>query len=251
MSSKTDNKVLEGKTILIVGAATGIGKATAELCAQRGATVIVADFNEAEGNATASAINGTFIKTNVTDEANVQALFASVAQTHGKLDGLIQTAGILKGAYMPIEEFDVATFRQVFEVNTVGSFLCAKHATPLLKKGLMPAIILISSAAAASGSSSYAYGTSKGGVSSLGITMAQKLGPEGIRVNVVCPGNITTAMKLSVIEADAIRKGQDPKVAIQEFAATQGLGDPIGVAKLLAFLVSDDADYVRGSINTR
>lgn len=242
---------LKGKIILIVGAATGIGKAAAELCAQRGATVIVADFNEAEGNATASAINGTFIKTNVTDEASVRAMFASVAQAHGKLDGLIQTAGILKGAYTPIEEFDVATFRQVFEVNTVGSFLCAKHATPLLKKGALPCIILLSSGAAAGGSSSYAYGTSKGGVSSLGITMAQKLGPEGIRVNVVCPGNITTAMKLSVIEQDAIRKGQDPKVAIQEFAATQGLGDPIGVAKLLAFLVSDDADYVRGSINTR
>jgi NAD(P)-dependent dehydrogenase (short-subunit alcohol dehydrogenase family) len=58
-------------------------------------------------------------------------------------------------------------------------------------------------------------------------------------------------MKLSVIEADAKRKGQDPQQAIQEFATTQGLGDPIGVAKLLAFLVSDDADYVRGSINTR
>ena len=143
----------------------------------------------------------------------------------------------------------------MFEVNTVGSFLCAKHATPLLKKaavsGALPCIILISSAAAAGGSSSYAYGTSKGGVSSLGITMAQKLGPEGIRVNMVCPGNITTAMKLSVIEQDAIRKGQDPQEAIKEFAATQGLGDPSGVAKLLAFLVSDDADYVRGSINTR
>ena len=242
---------LEGKTILVVGGAAGIGRATAELCSQRGAAVIIADFNAADGAATASAINAAFVQVNVTDEASVQTLCASITQTHGKLDALVQTAGILKGAYVPIEDFDVATFKQVFEVNTVGSFLCCKHATPLLKKGNLPAIILISSAAAAGGSSSYAYGTSKGGVTSLGITMANKLGPEGIRVNWVCPGNISTAMKLSVIEEDAKRKGQDPQVAIQEFAATQGLGDPIGVAKLLAFLVSDDADYVRGSINTR
>jgi NAD(P)-dependent dehydrogenase (short-subunit alcohol dehydrogenase family) len=242
---------LAGKTILVVGGATGIGRATAILCARRGAKVIVADFNATAGKKTAKAAKGTFLQVNVTDEASVQALCASIAKSHKKLDALIQTAGILKGAYTPIEEFDVGTFRQVFEVNTVGSFLCAKHATPLLKKGKLPAIVLISSGAAHSGSSSYAYGTSKGGVSALGITMAQKLGPEGIRVNVVCPGNITTAMKLSVIEADALRKGQDPQQAIQEFAATQGLGDPIGVAKLLAFLASDDADYVRGSINTR
>ena len=65
----------------------------------------------------------------------------------------------------------------------------------------------------------------------------------------VCPGNISTGMKLSVIEQDALLKGQDPKQAVQ--AAANDLGDPLGVAKLLAFLVSDDADYVRGSINTR
>ena len=246
---------LEGKTILIIGGATGIGQATVELCAQRGATVIVADFNEKEGQATAAAAKGTFHQVNVTDEASVKAMFEGVTAAHGKIDALVQTAGILKGAYTPIEDFDINVYRQVVEVNTIGSFLCAKHATPLLKKsgaaGGKPVIVLISSGAAHSGSSSYAYGTSKGGVSSLGITMANKLGPEGIRVNVVCPGNITTAMKLSVIEQEALSKGQDPQEAIKEFGRTQGLGEPIGVAKLLAFLVSDDADYVRGSINTR
>ena len=246
---------LEGKTILIIGGATGIGKATVELCAQRGARVIVADFNEAEGKATAEAAKGTFHSVNVTDEASVKSLFAAIADQYGKIDALVQTAGILKGAYTAIEDFDIDVYRQVIEVNTIGSFLCAKHATPLLKKsgadGGKPAIVLISSGAAHGGSSSYAYGTSKGGVSSLGITMAQKLAPQGIRVNVVCPGNITTAMKLSVIEQEALSKGQDPQEAIKEFGRTQGLGEPMGVAKLLAFLVSDDADYVRGSINTR
>ena len=242
---------LQNKTILVVGGAVGIGQATALLCAERGASAIVADFNATDGQATARAANGSFIQVDVTDEASVKAMCAQIEQTHGKLDGLVQTAGILKGAYLAIEEFDLATFRQVLEVNTVGSFLCAKYATPLLKRGHLPVIVLISSGAAYGGSSSYAYGTSKGGVSALGITMASKLAPEGIRVNVVCPGGINTYMKRSVIEVDAVRQGQDPQAAIDQALQPGGLGEPLGVAKLLAFLVSDEADYVRGSINTR
>ena len=241
---------LQNKTILVVGGAAGIGQATARLCAERGASVIVADFNENDGAATAQAINGAFIQVDVTNEASVQAMCQKIEQSHGKLDGLIQTAGILKGAYVDIEDFDMATFRQVLDVNTVGSFLCAKYAVPLLKRGQLPVIILISSPAAYGVSSSYAYAVSKGGVSALGTTMAGKLAPEGIRVNTVFPGGINTYMKRSVIEADAMRQGQDPQAAVNE-AIGAGLGEPIGVARVLAWLVSDEADYVRGAVTTR
>jgi len=241
---------LRGKTILVVGGATGIGQATALLCAERGADVIVADFNEAEGMATAQAANAAFVHVDVTDEASVKMMAASIAQTHGKLDALVQTAGILKGAYVDLEDLELATLRQVLDVNTVGSFLCAKYAKPLLQKGQKPALILISSPAAYGVSSSYAYAVSKGGVSALGTTMAGKLAPEGIRVNVLFPGGINTYMKRSVIEEDAVRKGQDPKAAVNA-AQSSGLGEPAGVAKVLAFLVSDEADYVRGSVSTR
>jgi len=242
---------LENKTILIVGGAVGIGQATARLCAERGAKVIIADFNTTDGNATATAVNGTFIQTDVTDEASVIAMCAQIEQAHGKLDVLIQTAGILKGAYVPLEEFELATLRQVIDVNTIGSFLCAKYAKPLLQRGHLPVILLISSPAAYGVSSSYAYAMSKGGVSALGTTMAGKLAPEGIRVNVVFPGGVNTAMKRSVIEADAIRKGQDPQAALDKEDQSGGLIDPAGVGKVLAFLASDDAEYVRGSVSTR
>lgn len=241
---------LQNKTILVVGGAAGIGQATAKLCAERGASIIVADFNERDGVATAQAINGTFIQVDVTNEASVQTMCQKIEQSHGKLDGLIQTAGILKGAYVDIEAFTLATFREVLDVNTVGSFLCAKYAVPLLKRGQLPVIILISSPAAYGVSSSYAYAVSKGGVSALGTTMAGKLAPEGIRVNTVFPGGINTYMKRSVIEADAVRQGQDPQAAVNE-AIGAGLGEPIGVARVLAWLVSDEADYVRGSVTTR
>ena len=179
------------------------------------------------------------------------AMCTQIEQSHGKLDVLIQTAGILKGAYVPLEEFDLATLRQVIDVNTIGSFLCAKYAKPLLLRGQLPVMLLISSPAAYGVSSSYAYAMSKGGVSALGTTMAGKLAPEGIRVNVVFPGGVNTAMKRSVIEADAIRKGQDPQAALAKEDQAGGLIDPAGVGKVLAFLASDDAEYVRGSVSTR
>lgn len=240
---------LDKKKILVVGGATGIGRATAIVCAQRGAEVIIGDLDVVEGNATAEACNGFFIELDVTNESNVMDMCESIGRRYLRLDGLVQTAGILRGAYVSIEDFSVDMFRKVLEVNTVGSFLCAKYAMPLLKRSLRPVIVLVSSGAAHGVSSSYAYGTSKGGVSALGITMEGKLAAEGIRVNVVCPGGINTNMKLSVIAEDARRTGQDPEAAVNNASLT--LGDPIGVAKILAFLLSDEADYVRGSIATR
>ena len=235
---------LDNKTVLIVGGAMGIGLSTAELCAERGAHVIIADFNVADGNRSAAKIGGEFYPINVADESSVKATFAQIAQRHAKLDALVQTAGVMKGSFVPLDELSVETFKQTLDINLVGSFLCAKHAAPLLRKGDKPVIVLLSSGAAVAGSSSYAYGASKGGVSSLGITLANKLAPEGIRVNTVLPGNIDTAMKRSVIQAEAERVGPQEQSQLN-------LGEPIGVARLLAFLVSDDADYVRGDIRTR
>jgi NAD(P)-dependent dehydrogenase (short-subunit alcohol dehydrogenase family) len=239
--------MLTNKVILVVGGAAGIGRATAELCAARGAAVIVADRDAIAGAAVAAAFGGLFVPVDVTDAASVQALMAAIAAKYGRLDALIQAAGILKGAYTPVDEFPLETWLAVMDVNVTGSFLCAKHATPLLKQAGGGVIVLISSGAAVGGSSSVAYGASKGGVNGLGITLAQKLAPEGIRVNVVMPGNIDTGMKRSVIVAEAEKSGKP----LADALAASRLGTPEGVAKILAWLVSDDADYVRGMISTR
>ena len=239
--------VLQDKIILVVGGATGIGRATARLCSECGAKLIIADLAADEGQKAAAETGGLFIQVNITDETQVTALAQKVSDTYGRVDVLIHTAGILQGAFVPLAEFSVETFRRVWDVNVTGTFLVVQHITPLLKKSQRGVAILTSSGAATGGSSSFAYGSSKGGVTSFAITLANRLESEGIRVNVLSPGNIDTAMKRSVIAADAEMRGVD----YEQSLASSRLGSPEGIAKILAFLASDDADYVRGVISTR
>ncbi len=240
---------LASKIILVVGGAAGIGRATAQLCADRGATVIVADRDRANGQPLAERIRGRFIPVEVAEESSVRALYAQIAADYGRLDVLLHCAGILLGAYVPLDELTADTFRQVWEVNTLGSFLSARHAVPLLRRSGQGVIVLVSSGAATGGSSSFAYGSSQGGVHSLGIVLTNALAPDNIRVNVVAPGNIDTQMKRSVIAADVQRQGAPER--LEQAVADSKLGMPEGVARVLAWLASEDADYVRGVVTTR
>ncbi len=232
---------LQGKTILIVGGGAGIGLASAKICQERGAIVIIADIQIPE------QWDADAIIVNVTDESSIKEMYQQIEQKYGRLDAMVQTAGILKGAFVPLDELDVDTFRQVIDINVTGTFLSTKYAVPLLRKSNQGVIILFSSGAATGGSSSLAYGTSKAGVNGYFITLANRLASEKIRVNVVSPGNIDTGMKRSVIAVDAEKRG----VSMDSALSGQNLGEPEGVARLVAFLVSDDADYVRGIISTR
>ena len=235
---------LAGKIILVVGGAAGIGRAVGELCRQRGAAVILADIQKPEDWA------ADFIPVNVVEEDSVQEMCRWIDQRYGKLDGLVQTAGILQGAYIPLSELEVETFRRVLDVNVTGSFLCAKHCEALFKKNQGGVVILLSSSAATGGSSSLAYGTSKGGVNGLSVTLANRLAEINVRLNVVSPGNIDTAMKRSVISAELERRGESGG-SLESAIAASNLGAAEGVAKVIAWLVSDEAEYVRGLIHTR
>lgn len=238
---------LRDKAVLVVGGAGGIGRAAALECARRGAKVAVADLAEAEGKRTAEEAGGTFLRVDVTDESSVRAMAEAAGSAGGRIDVLLMTAGILQGAYEPLEGFDAAVFRRVLDVNLTGSFLCAKHCVPWLLRSPRGVIVLTSSRAAAAGSSSYAYGSSKGGIGSLAVTLENNLGPQGIRVNVLSPGNIDTELKRAVVAADAKRRG----IAVEQAAEQAGLGAPEGVGRVLAWLAGDDADYVRGTVHTR
>lgn len=242
---------LNGKIILVNGGANGIGAATAVECAARGATVIVADRDEAHGAATAAQIGAPFIAVDVTDEASVQALYAQIAARYGKLNVVLHTAGVLKGAFVPLQDFTAATWHQVIDVNTLGSFLCAKHAVPLLTAAGGGVLVLVSSVAAVGVSSSYAYGASKAALNNLGNALATNLASANIRVNTLAPGGIDTDMKRGVIAAELAQKGKSIETDMADAVHASGLGRPEGVAKVLAWLASDDADYVRGLMYTR
>lgn len=246
---------LQGKTVLITGGAQGIGAATARLCAARGASVEVVDVNRQGGEAVVTEIcaaggQACFQQVDVTDEAAVRVLMAGIGERHGRLDVMICAAGVLRGAFLQPEELTLDDFESVMDINVKGTFLCAKYATPLLTSVGHGVIVMIASGAGVIGpSSSLAYGASKGGVNGLGMTLASRLAPRGVRVNVVCPGEIVTQMKLSVVAAQAVREGRDPEAAVDK--ARQEMGSPDGIARILAFLASDEAEYVRGTLFTR
>lgn len=242
---------LAGKVVLITGGAAGIGRATALRLAGEGAAVFIADADGAAGPAVVAEIeaaggHAVFTHCDVTREPEVQAVVEQVRRRFGALHVLINSAGILQGAFRQVEDLDVETFRRVLDVNITGTFLFCKYAVPLMTTGGV--VLCLSSGGGVRGpSSSLAYGASKAGVHGLGLTLQGQLEARGIRVNLVCPGAIDTPMKRQNIRDQAAVRGEDP----ERFLAATKLGDPDGVARVLTFLASDEADYVTGTVFTR
>jgi NAD(P)-dependent dehydrogenase (short-subunit alcohol dehydrogenase family) len=246
--------LLTGRTALIVGGASGIGRAAALRFAAEDAGVIVADRDAAEGERVVAEIRAAggraaFVAVDVTDEDGVRRMADEAAQPLGPFSILVHTAGILRGDFEPITEMSSATWRQVIDVNLTGTFLCAKYAVPVIERaggGVM--LLLASGAGVRGGSSSLAYGASKGGVNGLGMTLAAQLAPRGIRVHVICPGGVNTPMKRENIRKAALRAGQPPP---SDEVAGANLADPEGIARVLAFLASSEGDYAVGNVFTR
>lgn len=244
---------LEGKIALITGGATGIGRATAELFASEGAFVHIVDYNEAEGHAAVESIaeaggRAAFYATDVRSEESVAQSIAGVAAESGKVDIAVVAAGVLKGAFKGIAELGEEDWDSTIDTNLKGTFLTVKHATPLLEAAGESVLLLIASGAGVrGGSSSYAYAASKAGMHGMHYKMEQELGTKGVRLHVICPGGIATPLKLENVAQGAAAQGQDPEAAQRN----ANLGEPIGVARILAFLASEEGSYVRGTIFTR
>lgn len=238
---------LLGKVIVVTGGASGIGRAAVERCAALGAHVVLGDVAEAEGEAAAAAVRALFVPCDVTIETQCRNLMAATVEAHGRLDVLIACAGILQGAFVDVADLGDETFARVIDVNLRGAFLSVKHAVRAMTDGGV--ILLLTSGAGVTGpSSSVAYGASKGAVHGLGLVLQHRLAGRGTRVNTVAPGSIATPLKeQNVRDAGHARGASDAEIE----TAQRALGDPAGVARVLAFLASDDADYVRGTIFTR
>lgn len=259
MSMEVNNAAapLDGKVVVVTGGARGIGGATAEVLAARGARVVIGDLLAQEASATTTRIEkaggaGIYVETDVTDLRSCEGLMTTAVKRFGGLDALVCCAGILRGAFEQVDVLEDETFQRVIDVNVRGTFLAAKAAVPHLRRRGRGVILMIASGAGVRGaSSSLAYGASKGGVNGFGMTLEAHLAPHNIRVNVICPGNLATVLKLENIADGARARGQDPDAAVARAKESGQVGDPMGVARILAFLASDDADYVRGNVFTR
>lgn len=247
--------LLENKTVVITGAAMGIGRAAALCCAEAGGHTVLADIDEDRLEETfrdihAAGGEASYQVVDVSDALQVEELMTGAVEDFGRIDALINCAGVLEGAYVPVDELDEAVWQHVMDVNLKGSFLTCKYAAAVMKEQKRGVIVLLSSGAGVrGGSSSVAYGTSKGAVHGQAVVLESQLAPFGIRVHAVCPGGIATPMKLRNIAQAAESRGEPVEEALKQ--AAEYLGDPEGVGKILAFLVSDHADHLRQTVFTR
>ena len=245
------------KVALITGAASGIGKATANLFSRAGGVVIVADIDEQLGKESVSEIladglSAEFIKLDVTDEASWLNVYKFIKDKYKRLDILVNNDGIAFGG--SITTVSLKEWRQLMAVNLDGVFLGTKHAIPFMQKSGGGSIVNVSSAAGMVGSATAAaYCASKGGVrlftKAVALECAQA--KNNIRVNSIHPGPVTTPMfeKLPTW-SDLVNETGGIENAWKVIAETIPLGrlaDPIEIARTVLFLASDAASYITGS----
>ncbi len=238
---------LEGKVVVVTGAASGIGAGTAERFAQEGARVVLADIQEDRGNELCNRLGSDtrFIKTDVTAEADLAAAVDLAVSAFGRLDCMINNAGIV-GAVGPVTETSREAWDHTIAVLLTGSFLGSKHAARVMVPQKSGNILNISSTAGlAGGLGPLAYTAAKHAVIGLTKSLSSELNQFGIRVNAVAPGNTATAMTADVITGDpgSVSGAED---AIASMSPLGIAGVPADIANALLYLASDEARYVSG-----
>jgi NAD(P)-dependent dehydrogenase (short-subunit alcohol dehydrogenase family) len=253
ISEVTGAGPMSGRRVLITGAASGIGRATARAIASQGGHVVAVDVDDDAVRELVSESKGadgrlSQLHADVSREVETAKAVESAVATLGGIDALVHAAGIMLGQLEDIRTQSEETWDRVIDVNLKGAYLMAKHVAKVMIPAGSGVIILVASkAGVAVGSGSFPYGASKGGVHGLALTLERHLGPYGIRVNDVCPGDVDTPLIRGSL-AEAASRGGDP-VEIER--TIRGLVSPDSVAELLAFLASDAASSVRGTIFTR
>ncbi|PFO01434.1 3-oxoacyl-ACP reductase [Bacillus sp. AFS076308] len=228
--------------VLITGGAQGIGKETAIKFLNEGANVVICDYDETAGRKALEEMNtekAEFFQVNVTDSSQIEEMVQSIIQKHGKIDVLINNAGItLDGFLTKMEESD---WEKVISVNLSGVFKCTKAVAPIMLKQGSGVILNASSVVGLYGNIGQTnYAATKAGVIGLTKSWGKEFGPKGIRVNAVAPGFIETGMTAAV--PDKVLNYMKDKTPLKK------LGKPEDIAAAYLFLASDDAKYINGTV---
>lgn len=231
---------LTDKSVIVTGAARGLGAETARAAVAAGANVLLTDVLEREGEATAEALGerARFCQHDVTSQDDWRRVAGLAGSAFGRVDGLVNNAGISTGQYLARES--VEHFRQVVDINLTGVFIGMTSVLPAMREGGGGSIVNISSAAGLMGLALTAgYGASKWGVRGLSKIGAVEFGASGVRVNSVHPGMTFTPMT-----AEA---GIEPGPGKYPNAPMERVGEPAEIADAVVFLLSDAAAYITGA----
>ena len=244
-------KRLAGKVAVITGAGMGIGRATAELFAEEGAAVVIAERDESTGRDAEAAIRAAggkalFIPTDISNEPAVERMAAEAVAAFGAIHILVNNAAVfvLRGIEASVEEW-----RQSLDVNVMGPSLVAKHVVPAMRKAGGGAIVNLGSISSFIAQPHYVtYNTSKAAIIGMTRCMAMDLAPDNIRVNAVCPGVVWT----QIVEKQAIAMGLTRAAADvhPQWAGAQLIqrcADPREIAYAILFLASDEASFITGT----
>ena len=233
---------LQGRVAIVSGGSQGIGEACVRRFAQEGAQVVIADVADARGQALAAELGAHFVHCDVGDKAQVDALVAEVLRAHGRIDVLVNNAGIFKAAdFLDVTEAD---FDAVLRVNLKGAFLVGQAVARAMAQAGRGSIVNMSSVNGVMAIPTIAsYNVSKGGINQLTRAMALALADKGVRVNAVGPGTIATELA-----AAAVLTSDEAKNKIMMRTPLKRLGEPSEVADVVAFLASDASSYVTGEI---
>ncbi|WP_419198016.1 3-oxoacyl-ACP reductase [Nocardia vinacea] len=235
---------LQDRVAVVTGGGSGIGLATVRRFAAEGAKVVVADIDAAAGEAAAGEVGGLFVKVDVTDEAQVEAMFQTAVDTYGGLDIAFNNAGISPPDDDSILTTGIDAWRRVQEVNLTSVYLCSKYAiNHMLERG-KGSVINTASFVAVMGAatSQISYTASKGGVLAMSRELGVQFARNGIRVNALCPGPVNTPLLQELFAKDPERAARRlVHIPVGRFA------EPEEIAAAVAFLASDDSSFITAS----